>query len=375
MAPSLGTVTEEWLRRMLRMLDPNVVAVATFDSNGLENLPQGAEHLLLPRFQRFRKPIGKARFLLPWMYQHKRLIELIHRQQITHVFAHYLNFGACFTPVWRQIDAKVFVHSHGVDATPEMLTSDPPRRPVWPKGYARWITELSKHAHIVANSHFGKSSLIRVGIPSSAISVKHLGVPIPPAPPQRDTRKDSLDLLQVGRLIDCKGPDYTIKAFAEARKQNLHGTLHFVGDGPMRKECEDLVRELQFADHVKFHGSIPYDKVLELYQRADVYTQHNIQGRYTGQCEMFGATIIEAMGMALPCVVGASGGPTETVEDGVTGMLITPGDVAEHAQALLDLRDPELRQRMGEEGYKRAAAHFSLESERDTLLKILQHTL
>lgn len=375
MAPSLGTVTEEWLRRMLRMLDPHVVAVATFDELGLEHLPQGAEHLLLPRFQRFRKPIGRVRALLPWMYQHKKLKQLIERQQITHVFVHYLNFGACFTPVWRDIDAKVFVHSHGVDATPEMLTAETPRKPVWPRNYARWIVEMSQHSHIIANSHYGKSCLLRMGIPSHNISVKHLGVPIPPAPPQRDTRKESLELLQVGRLIDCKGPDYTIKAFAKAREQNLRGTLHFVGDGPMRAECEELTRKLQVTDHVKFHGSIPYDKVLELYQRADVYTQHNIQGRYTGQSEMFGATVIEAMGMALPCVVGASGGPTETVEDGVTGMLITPGDVQEHAQALLDLRDPELRIKMGEEGYKRAAAHFSLESEKQNLLTILTKTL
>lgn len=375
MAPSLGTITEEWLRRMIRMLEPNVVAVATFDSQGLEHLPQGAQHLLLPRVQRGRKPLGSARFLLPWLYNHKKLRKLIHDQQITHVFAHYLNFGACFIPVWRDTDAKVFVHSHGVDATPEMLSGDLPRRPVWPRNYSKWITELSQHAHIIANSNYAKSCLIRAGIASHNISVKHLGVPIPPAPPHRDTRKESLEILQVGRIIDCKGPDFTIKAFAAALAQNLSGTLHFVGDGPMRKECEELARTLQVTNFVKFHGSIPYAKVVEMYQNADIYTQHNTQGRYTGQSEMFGATVIEAMGMALPCVVGASGGPLETVEDQVTGFLINPGDVQEHAQALLDLRDPELRMKMGHEGYKRAATHFSLESEKEKLLHILNHTL
>ena len=56
------------------------------------------------------------------------------------------------------------------------------------------------------------------------------------------------------------------------------------------------------------------------------------------------------------------GGTPEVVVDGVTGFLVPPRDPQALADAILRLlRDPGLRQRMGEAGRARVAAHFSIE--------------
>jgi glycosyltransferase involved in cell wall biosynthesis len=60
------------------------------------------------------------------------------------------------------------------------------------------------------------------------------------------------------------------------------------------------------------------------------------------------------------------------VADGETGTLVEPGDVEAQAAAFLHLaQNPDIRQRMGEAGWRRASEHFSIERERDVLLPLL----
>jgi glycosyltransferase involved in cell wall biosynthesis len=73
----------------------------------------------------------------------------------------------------------------------------------------------------------------------------------------------------------------------------------------------------------------------------------------------FARPIIEAGAMARPVVASRLGGPLELVEDGVTGLLVPPGDPAALATAIAPLLDdPERAARLGEAGYRRARADF-----------------
>lgn len=72
--------------------------------------------------------------------------------------------------------------------------------------------------------------------------------------------------------------------------------------------------------------------------------------------------LLEAMAMAKPVVASRVGGIPEAVEDGVTGVLVPPGNSRELAGALLRLlKDPALRDTMGQAGRKRVETLFSLE--------------
>jgi glycosyltransferase involved in cell wall biosynthesis len=67
--------------------------------------------------------------------------------------------------------------------------------------------------------------------------------------------------------------------------------------------------------------------------------------------------MIEAMACALPVVASRAGGIPEVVEDGLSGILVAPGDADELARALAALEgDPERRRRLGAAARTRAEA-------------------
>jgi glycosyltransferase involved in cell wall biosynthesis len=78
-----------------------------------------------------------------------------------------------------------------------------------------------------------------------------------------------------------------------------------------------------------------------------------------GRAEGLGITTIEAMASGLACIGSSVGGIPETINDGVSGLLIAPGDEAELAKAVGRLvDDAPLRQAMGEAGLLRARERF-----------------
>jgi glycosyltransferase involved in cell wall biosynthesis len=85
--------------------------------------------------------------------------------------------------------------------------------------------------------------------------------------------------------------------------------------------------------------------------------------------EAFGWVLAEAMVFEKPVVATRVGGIPEVVEDGRTGLLAAPGDVAGLADRLIRLlNDPALRLRMGQAGRKTAAEKFDL---RRTVAEVL----
>jgi glycosyltransferase involved in cell wall biosynthesis len=79
--------------------------------------------------------------------------------------------------------------------------------------------------------------------------------------------------------------------------------------------------------------------------------------------ESYGRVGVEAMACGRPVVSTSAGGPSETIIDGETGLLVPPEDPSALASALLRLlADPDERARMGQAGRARALAHFSAEA-------------
>jgi glycosyltransferase involved in cell wall biosynthesis len=79
--------------------------------------------------------------------------------------------------------------------------------------------------------------------------------------------------------------------------------------------------------------------------------------------EPFGLVAIEAMARGKAVVAGCAGGMLDIVQDGQTGLLVTPGDAASLAAAMCALiADPCLTERMGRQGSARCAAAFSAET-------------
>lgn len=277
------------------------------------------------------------------------------------VLCQYATTAAALWEVLRESRCDLFVHLHGADTVESMC----------PAGHRDRLREISGRALLICNSQRMQRQMAEWGVPDERMALKVPGVEVPERACERPPR-DEVTVLQLGRLVGVKGPGHTIRAFELACKRGLEGRLLLVGDGPLRDECRRLVRQSPWRHRIVRKGAVAWEEGRRLRREADIATQHNCQDPVTGQVEAFGVAVVEAMAEGLPVVGTRSGGVVEIVVDGVTGILVEPGDEEGQAAALLRLAaDPELRAAMGAAGWQRARDCFSVEREARRLLEIL----
>jgi glycosyltransferase involved in cell wall biosynthesis len=123
--------------------------------------------------------------------------------------------------------------------------------------------------------------------------------------------------------------------------------LVVAGDGVARPEVEAALKSLR--ERVHWLGEQPVDALPALYAASDLLAWPAVN-------EAYGMVLLEAQAAGLPVVAGRYGGVADIVEEGRTGLLAPPEDVAAFADglgALLD--DAVLRRRMGEAALAHAA--------------------
>jgi glycosyltransferase involved in cell wall biosynthesis len=169
-------------------------------------------------------------------------------------------------------------------------------------------------------------------------------------------------LLCVGRLIPIKGHIVLLRAFAAARIELPELELEIAGRGPLEPALRALARELGVGDAVRFLGHVtPIQGAIE--NAAVVVVPSMGEG--------FGMVALEAMERARPVIAASIGGLGEIVRDGVTGLLVPPGEAEPLAEAIVGIASqPALAQAMGEAGRQRALTRFlqSFCTERTELL-------
>ncbi|HEY8207143.1 MAG TPA: glycosyltransferase family 4 protein [Myxococcaceae bacterium] len=172
-----------------------------------------------------------------------------------------------------------------------------------------------------------------------------------PSPGPAPAPASPVGIVTVAHLIPHKGVDHLVRAMALARSELR---LTVVGDGPQLEPLRALARELGVAEKVTFAGL--RNDVHALLAGCDVFVHPAVWE------EAFGLTIAEAMAAGRAVVASRTGGIPELVEDGVSGLLVEPGDPGALARALdlLSAR-PALRQQLGASARSRAQQRFNLE--------------
>ena len=177
-----------------------------------------------------------------------------------------------------------------------------------------------------------------------------------------------------GRLVDFKGVDLLIRAFARAAgKGGAPMELHILGDGPCRMSNEKLARELGIPPaQITFHGWMSHKECATHMAEADVFVLPSLR-------ECGGAVVLEAMAMGLPIITANWGGPADYV-DASCGILVDPvapeqfvGDLAEAMMALAT--SPERRAAMGEAGYQKVLREYDWERKLDQVMDIYREAI
>jgi glycosyltransferase involved in cell wall biosynthesis len=237
----------------------------------------------------------------------------------------------------------------------------------WMGGGVRWA--FGQADALVAISRFVAGTIVGKGYAAArthavlnAIDPAALDPTIDPGPVRRELGlPDGVPvLISVSRLFHWKGQADLLRALALVRKEAPETRLLIVGEedpwgGPERPnftaELKALVQELGLGGNVIFTGwrrDVP-----RLLAASDIYSMPSFE-------EPFGLVYLEAMAMKRPVVALDNGGTPEVVEHGTTGLLSPPRDAAALAANILTLvRDPALRARMGEAGWRRVQDHFT----------------
>jgi len=368
-----------WLRRQLDGLKDSLAHVVTEvpwpsgTAEGADGVPHPVplkRGWTLPAWRAARR-LGMIHRLPATRRAERHLLSLLERQNTGAVLVHYATVAVKYRKVWQRTNKPIFVHCHGYDVTWDLRLPHPPHQAAHPPRYQEQVRNLPENVRFIANSHHTASRLEKIQIPSDRIVVKHLGVPVPQEPPRREAR-ETLKLLYLGRLIDCKGPLELIRAFELARSRGLVAELCIAGDGPLREACASVAAASAFAKDIHLLGEVDAQQGESLRAAADLFTMHHQRGPASRQEEAFGVSIVEAMAAGLPIVSGRSGSLPEIVRHKVDGLLFRPGDIEAHADALLALaRDRARRLAMGQSAWLQARREFTIEREISVLRRIL----
>jgi glycosyltransferase involved in cell wall biosynthesis len=158
----------------------------------------------------------------------------------------------------------------------------------------------------------------------------------------------------VGRLVETKGQEVLLKAFAKVYEKYLESWLILAGEGRLESELRALAVELNISERVMFLGyrtDIP-----EVLKACDVFVLPSI-------AEGLGLALLEAMASELPVIASRVGGVPEILNSSKLGTMVSPGSAEELASAMKVLHDTpeEKRYEIGKTLRKRVLEKFSTE--------------
>lgn len=119
---------------------------------------------------------------------------------------------------------------------------------------------------------------------------------------------------------EVKGISYLLKAFARLSELEHIYRLHIIGDGPKRKEYEELAALLGISDYCSFYGKLNKASVAGLMQSCSFFV---LPSKY----ETFGTVIIEALSCGKPVVTTDTGAQKEIINDKRLGLIVKAQDV------------------------------------------------
>jgi glycosyltransferase involved in cell wall biosynthesis len=226
----------------------------------------------------------------------------------------------------------------------DRLCHDPPGLVCWQSGCLtapHWVRDQARYAlirwgrkrtrRVLACSRWVRDELARHGV-----EAEHLPLPAPPPGPEfRRLASERPMFVYCGRLDRTKGVPLLLGAFARLKQSVPRAHLRIVGEGPLRKSLEDMVRGLGIEEMVTFRGLVSPHLVEHELAHAWAAVVPSLWA------EPLGLVAVEAILRGVPVIASAAGGLGETVEDGVSGLLFDNGKedgLVRHLEAVASAR-------------------------------------
>lgn len=289
----------------------------------------------------------RAAVHLAYLAQACRLRELLRREGVSHVHAHFGTNPAEIAMLCAELGGPPFSFTvHG----PEEFDA--------PAGL-HLGEKIERAAFVAAVSSFGRSQLYRC-VPHAhwaKVKVVRCGIDqrfAEPAPPVAGT---SRMLVCVGRLCEQKGQALLLAAAREMAARGLDFELVLAGDGELRGELQNLIDAYGLGERVRITGWVSGEEVRSLLLQSRGLVLASF-------AEGLPVVIMEAMALARPVVSTQIAGIPELVRSGQEGWLVPAGDCAALVRACTELleADPQRLQEMGLSARERVLERHSAQA-------------
>lgn len=181
-------------------------------------------------------------------------------------------------------------------------------------------------------------------------------------------KDDEVLLLLVSRLTEEKNIEFLFESVAETVKENSRAKFLIAGGGYLLEKLQKRIKELNLAEKIFLAGEVKKEAVKDYYVAGDIFV-------YASKSETQGMIISEAMYMGLPVIAVKATGVKDTVENNISGILVSE-DKNEFKLALEKLIvDDNLRKSFSEAGKRIAREKFTTKVCTQKLLEIYQKTI
>jgi colanic acid/amylovoran biosynthesis glycosyltransferase len=226
-------------------------------------------------------------------------------------------------------------------------------------------------------SNFWKERLIDLGCPPDKIAVHHMGINLKKFPfePRRLSSGGPIRLLTIARLVEKKGLYYSIKAVARLLADHSNIEYAIVGDGPLREELSDLIKQLGASEKIKLLGMKDATAIRDILDGTHIMLLHSIVSS-SGDMEGIPVSLMEGMAMGIPVISTRHSGIGELVEDGRSGFLVAEKDIDDMAEKIARIiRNPEIMPEMGIAGRRFVEANFNVETLNRQFIQVCESLL
>lgn len=275
-------------------------------------------------FEAFVNYESNRTFKVPYGARRRCIKEFIQLHNVNVILCEFGTDALRIAPLANDLGVPVFAYFRGADASSYLRKSS---------HVAAYRKLMPRLRGVFSVSQFLLDNLNDHGIMHDHSHVIPSGVDTQRFAPGR---KVAGTCLAVGRFVEKKRPDITVRAFIDVAKQFPHAKLEMIGEGPLLEHCKSIVANSGVSDQIIFHGLQSHEFVRKKLDDCEIFLQHSIKG-CDGDTEGLPTSVQEAMSAGLVVVSTLHAGIPDAVRHGVTGFLVREGDERTYTKHIKDL--------------------------------------
>ena len=279
------------------------------------------------------------------------LARILERRRADVLHVYFGHTGVHLLPFLHRWQGPTIVSFHGMDV--QTRENDP--------AYEQKLRELLQTTTLVlARSHSLQERLLALGCPPEKLRMNRTGIPLEQFPCVNRTAPadGGWRFAQACRLIEKKGLDDALHAFARFAADHPKARFTIAGEGPLLGALQHLRSELGLDGQVEFVGFLKGADLCRLYHDSHIFL-HPSRITADGNQEGVPNSMLEAMATGLPVLATHHGGIPEAVRDGISGILVAERDRgALHAAMQRLTTEPGLWHRMSSAASADVREHF-----------------